>query len=1008
MRTYPLIARSHAMFASVVHGFRHFATQSATQSFALMALLLMLTTFAPVTAQVLENPPSFTFQTAGILGFDAEVRDIVQIPSGVHAGKLIVVGDFSDYRGTAVNRIVRLNTDGTLDGAFNTLPGTFSSIVNSVRIDGMNRIVIGGDFNVMNYRRIARMDIDGNLDGAFTQNTNLTGTSGVRAIAIDPADNSIVAVGGFTTPRNRILRFTNTGTIDATFSANIGTGFDGVDPAQSVVIDNMSRIIVGGAYANFNGTARGRIARLSAAGVLDATFGAAGGANGPIFEVQIDAMNRVIVGGDFTTFNGTARNRIARLTATGALEAVGTFNPGAGANNTINSIAFEPTTSRIIIGGGFSTYNAIGRNNIARLNDNGSLDNSFNPGTGFTGGVVKVLVETGVPKLLVGGQFTAFNSGVDNRNRLARFFYASAAAVSGRIFSERTQNDGQTTDVLDFTLGPATPTAPLDVEEWISTVANGTDFTLGTHYTLSGGAVPAGMTLAIQKVSNKIARVRITGTAAAHANINDVTTLRINWQNAALLGNNAVGVEDLNNDRTTGNPITYTIDFRDPAAAVYSGAMFLEPFVNNGSLSNTRTVTIANAMFRTSLATGATFTVGADLTVAGLPGGMGITVTKTGANTATFALTGNAAAHAAVNSGNLTLTWNDAAFEGIMAASISGINGIANTITFLDPGTAAYSGTVFPEAIANNGTITQTRTVTLTNDNWLNSIANGTVLTGGGTHYTLGGTAVPAGLTFRATKTSNTVVTLDFTGTAAAHANANDVAGITVNFANAVLESANAAGVTGLNPGTFSIDFNDPTPQVTYSGTTFNEDAPTNNGSVPTTRTITLANDTWTMPDGPLTAGVHYNVANVPAGLTATLNKMGLVLTIALTGNAAPHTVAANTGTMQFTFLDAALTLGNAAGVLNLNGQNLSVTFGDAITMFTNAAPANGSTSIAYTQNLTTNGSPASTFALQSGTLPPGLTISAAGVLSGTPTMAGTFMFTVRATNGVGTGFFDQ
>jgi hypothetical protein len=332
-----------------------------------------------------------------------------------------------------------------------------------------------------------------------------------------------------------------------------------------------------------------------------------------------------------------------------------------------------------------------------------------------------------------------------------------------------------------------------------------------------------------------------------------------------------------------------------------------------------------------------------------------------------------------------------------------------NTITFLDPATAAYSGTIFPEAVPpNTGTITQTRTVTLTNDNFLNSIANGTVLTGGGTHYTLGGTAVPAGLTFRATKTSNTVVTLDFTGTAGAHANVNDVAGITVNFANAVLESGNAAGVTGLNPGNLSIDFQDPTPSVVFSGTTFNEDAPTNNGSVPTTRTITLSNDTWTMPDGPLTAGVHYNATNVPAGLTANVTKMGAVLTVSFTGMAAPHTIGANTTNTQLTFLNAAVTSNNAAGVTGLNGTNLSVTFVDAITMFTSVMPPNGSTSIAYTHTFTVDGSPASTFALQSGTLPPGLTLGAGGVLNGTPTMAGMFMFTVRATNGVGTGFFDQ
>ncbi len=47
-------------------------------------------------------------------------------------------------------------------------------------------------------------------------------------------------------------------------------------------------------------------------------------------------------------------------------------------------------------------------------------------------------------------------------------------------------------------------------------------------------------------------------------------------------------------------------------------------------------------------------------------------------------------------------------------------------------------------------------------------------------------------------------------------------------------------------------------------------------------------------------------------------------------------------------------------------------------------------------------GAPAPTFSLSSGTLPPGLTLSSAGTLSGTPTQAGTFSGTVRASNGYG------
>src|SRR6056297_1089127 len=56
------------------------------------------------------------------------------------------------------------------------------------------------------------------------------------------------------------------------------------------------------------------------------------------------------------------------------------FDPGSGANGNISSIAFQD--SKIIIAGNFTEYNGTAINRIARLNQDGSLDTSFSPGTG--------------------------------------------------------------------------------------------------------------------------------------------------------------------------------------------------------------------------------------------------------------------------------------------------------------------------------------------------------------------------------------------------------------------------------------------------------------------------------------------------------------------------------------------------------------------------------------------------------------------------------------------------
>ncbi len=69
----------------------------------------------------------------------------------------------------------------------------------------------------------------------------------------------------------------------------------------------------------------------------------------------------------------------------------------------------------------------------------------------------------------------------------------------------------------------------------------------------------------------------------------------------------------------------------------------------------------------------------------------------------------------------------------------------------------------------------------------------------------------------------------------------------------------------------------------------------------------------------------------------------------------------------------------------------------------TSAAPPSGTLNVAYNFACQATGVPAPTFSISAGALPGGLTLSSAGVISGTPNTVGTFTGTVDATNGVGT-----
>ncbi len=195
---------------------------------------------------------------------------------------------------------------------------------------------------------------------------------------------------------------------DAGFISNNGLGADGF--IDAVTLDNFGGILIGGGFASFNGIQRNGIARLNLDGTLDNSLFLPGfGANGTVTAILMQPNGQILVAGNFTTYNTNNLNCIARLNLDGSVDL--TFNPGGGPNNdifsgltTINGIALQPD-GRIIIGGNFTSVDGVGRNNVARLNADGSLDTTFDPGDGANDVVNAVAVDAN-NLVLVGGAFT--------------------------------------------------------------------------------------------------------------------------------------------------------------------------------------------------------------------------------------------------------------------------------------------------------------------------------------------------------------------------------------------------------------------------------------------------------------------------------------------------------------------------------------------------------------------------------------------------------------------------
>lgn len=90
----------------------------------------------------------------------------------------------------------------------------------------------------------------------------------------------------------------------------------------------------------------------------------------------------MIISGGFTNVAGSTRPRVARLSANGTLD--GTFQSSGITNGIVFSVANAPG-GKLLIGGNFRFVQGVPRSGVARLNGDGSLDASFDPGTGVTG-----------------------------------------------------------------------------------------------------------------------------------------------------------------------------------------------------------------------------------------------------------------------------------------------------------------------------------------------------------------------------------------------------------------------------------------------------------------------------------------------------------------------------------------------------------------------------------------------------------------------------------------------
>ena len=253
----------------------------------------------------------------------------------------------------------------------------------------------------------------------------------VEATAVQPDGKTIIA-GSFSSvlgvPRNNIARLNADGTLDTGFNPNPNAfGY-----ISSVALQSDGKVLLGGNFTTLQpndapaATERSYIARVYANGTLDISFDPK--PNATVYSVAVQADGKVLLGGHFTALrpNGaayaTARRHIARVNPDGTLD--NEFDPNASSD--VSTVAVQ-ADGKVLLGGGFHTLQpkdatqVTTRNNIARVNANGSLDAGFNPNANSYIHCVAVQADG---RVLLGGYFTALQPNgaalATTRSRIAR------------------------------------------------------------------------------------------------------------------------------------------------------------------------------------------------------------------------------------------------------------------------------------------------------------------------------------------------------------------------------------------------------------------------------------------------------------------------------------------------------------------------------------------------------------------------------------------------------------
>ncbi|WP_217616839.1 hypothetical protein [Cellulomonas sp. GbtcB1] len=388
-------------------------------------------------------------------GFNGAVR----VARETSDGKLLVGGNFTALNGSSAvpNRFVRLNGDGSPDVDFNSNLGSgFGTVVYDVAETPDGGILVAGNFTALNGssaipNRLVKLRGDGTLDSEF--NAALGSGFGTAVWSLDVApDGGILVAGNFTALDgssaipNRLVRLNPDGTLDQAFNAALGSGFGAV--VYDLETTPEGQVLVGGNFTSLNGSSAipNRVVRLHGDGTLDQGFNAAlgSGFNSAVWSVAAAGTDQVLVGGNFTSLNGSSAipNRVVRLHGDGTLDQACNAALGSGFNRVVYSVQSNADGGVLVGGDHRQVGGRTAPRRVTLLNANGSVNREFADQLGTRGLHAAPVYTTSEVRVsgsgyLVGGDFTRLDGSYAIPARLIMLHTAASVDEDAAVAAPR-------------------------------------------------------------------------------------------------------------------------------------------------------------------------------------------------------------------------------------------------------------------------------------------------------------------------------------------------------------------------------------------------------------------------------------------------------------------------------------------------------------------------------------------------------------------------------------------